>query len=61
MLESIWQLMQKEMAGLSPAGMQIFAANSGHLIQLEQPHVVALGIATVLEAVRHPDSVSLND
>lgn len=61
MLESIWQQMQKEMAGLSPEGMQIFAANSGHLIQLEQPDVVALGIATVLEAARHPGSAQLND
>lgn len=61
MLESIWQEMQKEMAGLSPEGIQIIAANSGHLIQLEQPDVVALGISSVLEAVRHPVSLQLYD
>ena len=61
MLESIWQEMQKEMAVLSPEGIQIFAANSGHLIQLEQPDVVALGISSVLEAARHPETVQLND
>jgi pimeloyl-ACP methyl ester carboxylesterase len=61
MLELIWQQMQKEMVGLSPEGMQIFAANSGHLIQMEQPDVVALGIETVLEAARYPHSIHLND
>lgn len=61
MLESIWQEMQKEMAGLSPEGMQIIAANSGHLIQLEQPDVVVLGISSVLEAAKHPGSVQLTD
>jgi pimeloyl-ACP methyl ester carboxylesterase len=61
MLESIWQEMQKEMAGFSPNGIQIIAADSGHLIQLEQPDVVALGISSVLEATRNPVSVQLND
>ena len=61
MLESIWQQMQKEMVELSPEGIQIIAANSGHLIQLEQPDVVVLGILTVLEAARHPGAAQLND
>jgi pimeloyl-ACP methyl ester carboxylesterase len=61
MLESIWQEMQREMAGFSPEGIQIIAANSGHLIQLEQPDVVVLGISSVLEAARHPETVQLTD
>jgi len=61
MLESIWQEMQKEMTGLNSEGIQIFAANSGHLIQLEQPDVVAMGISSVLEAAKHPGAVQLND
>ena len=48
--EQEWTRMQKELAGLSSNGKQVVAAESGHYIQLEQPHLVIEAIADVIEA-----------
>lgn len=64
MLELAWLQMQKELVKMSPQGKQIIAEKSTHLIQLEQPDLVANAVMSVINEVRHsridtenPDSV----
>ncbi len=52
MLETTWSDMQKELAGLTPKGRQIIAAESDHLIHLEQPEVIAAAIISVIQQVQ---------
>ncbi len=56
-LEAEWKKMQQELVKLTPSGRQIIADNSGHLIHLEQPDLVAAAILSVVEEVRqkNPD------
>ena len=51
-LEASWLEMQKELAELTLSGRQIIAANSRHMIHLEQPDLVASAIMTVVREVR---------
>ena len=58
-LEAEWMKMQHELARLTPYGRQIIAEDSGHLIHLEQPHLVALAILSVVEEARQASLNSL--
>lgn len=50
-LELEWKKMQREMAGFVPHGRQVIAEQSGHLIHLEQPDLVADTILSVVHEV----------
>lgn len=47
--EALWKQWQKEITQLSPQGKQIFAWNSGHYIQKQQPQLVIDAIYTVIQ------------
>jgi len=51
-LELEWQKMQREMAGFTSHGRQVIAKQSGHLIHLEQPDLVAESILSVVNEAR---------
>ena len=51
-LEQLWLALQGELAAQSPTSAQILARDSGHLIHLERPALVAYGIALVADASR---------
>jgi pimeloyl-ACP methyl ester carboxylesterase len=51
-LEASWLEMQKELAELTSSGRQVIAANSRHMIHLEQPDLVASIIMSVVKEVR---------
>ncbi len=48
--EILWRQWQHEMTKLSPEGKQIFAWNSGHYIQKQQPELVTDAIYTVIQS-----------
>lgn len=48
--EILWRQWQKEITKLSPQGKQIFAWNSGHYIQKQQPQLVINAIYTVIQS-----------
>lgn len=48
-LERAWAEMQKDLAASVPGGRQVIARHSGHMIQLQQPEVVAAAVRSVLE------------
>jgi pimeloyl-ACP methyl ester carboxylesterase len=47
--ELLWRKWQQEITQLSPQGKQIFAWNSGHYIQKQQPELVIDAIYTVIQ------------
>lgn len=47
-LEWEWQAMQKELAALTDQGRQVIAEESGHMVHLDQPELVAEAILAVL-------------
>ncbi len=51
-----WHAMQEKLVGLSSAGRQQVAENTGHFIHHDQPAVVVEAIRQVVEQVRNPDS-----
>ena len=51
-LEREWKKMQEEMAGFTPHGRQVIAEQSGHLVHLEQPDLVAESILSIVNEVR---------
>lgn len=55
-LEWVWQELQAELADLTPGARQVFATESGHYIQVQQPRLVIDAIREVVEAVRDPSS-----
>ncbi|HSW70013.1 MAG TPA: alpha/beta hydrolase [Gammaproteobacteria bacterium] len=48
--EILWRKWQREITQLSPEGKQIFAWDSGHYIQKQQPQLVISAIYTVIQA-----------
>lgn len=54
--ERLWREQQADLTTLLPHSRQIFAEESGHYIQLEQPDLVIDAIADVIEAVRDPNT-----
>ncbi len=52
LLEQLWIDLQSELAAQSPESAHLIARDSGHMIHLEQPALVAYAIALVLDAVR---------
>jgi len=48
-LEKAWAEMQADLAGSIPGGRQIMAERSGHLVQLDQPELVAGAVREVLQ------------
>lgn len=48
LLEETFRRLQAEMAGLSSRGRLLVAADSGHLIHLEEPHLVADAVRAAL-------------
>ena len=62
MLELAWLEMQKELAAMTPHGKQIIAEQSTHLIQLEQPDLVASTVLSVVKEVRNSsDGTNIGD
>lgn len=53
-LEHLWITLQSELATQSPAVAHLVALGSGHLVHLEQPDLVAYGIALAFDAVPAP-------
>lgn len=47
-----WQAMQSELLQLSTQSRQLFAAQSGHNIQLEQPEAAAAAITQLVAQLR---------
>ena len=47
--EREWRAMQRDLVHLAPRGRQVIAASSGHLIQLQQPELVADAIRQLLK------------
>jgi CubicO group peptidase (beta-lactamase class C family)/pimeloyl-ACP methyl ester carboxylesterase len=52
--ERLWSEQQADLVTLLPNSQHIFAEESGHYIQLEQPDLVIDAIAHVIQAVRDP-------
>ena len=50
-LERVWAELQAELAASIPGGRQLKAEQSGHLIQLDQPELVAGAVRDVLQQV----------
>lgn len=47
--EILWRKWQREITQLSPEGIQMFAWNSGHYIQKQQPELVVSAIYSVIQ------------
>ena len=58
--ESVWQMMQKELAALSTQGRQVIAGESGHSIHLDQPELVFNAVQEMLVKVRSSQN-DIND
>jgi pimeloyl-ACP methyl ester carboxylesterase len=52
--DSIWRILQTDLAELSTNSTHIFADESGHYVQYDQPEVVIAAIRQVVDAVRQP-------
>lgn len=50
--QEAWQALQPELAALSSDSQQIIAAESGHMIQLEQPDLVVEAIREMVDTIR---------
>jgi pimeloyl-ACP methyl ester carboxylesterase len=48
----VWQALQPELAALSSAGKQVIAAQSGHMVQFEQPDLVIDAIREMVGTIR---------
>src|SRR5579872_909732 len=48
--EILWRQWQQEITKLSPEGKQMFAWNSGHYIQKQQPELVISAIYTIIQS-----------
>lgn len=53
-----WQKLQRDQVRLSEGGCQIVADQSGHVVGVDQPKVVADAIRSVVEAVRNGSSAA---
>jgi pimeloyl-ACP methyl ester carboxylesterase len=51
-LDATWRNLQRDQVGLSAAGCQIMAAESGHLIPVQQPQAIVGAIRAVVETAR---------
>jgi pimeloyl-ACP methyl ester carboxylesterase len=51
--ELIWRQWQQEITKLSPEGVQLFAWNSGHYIQKQQPELVINAVYTIIQSVNN--------
>lgn len=49
-LEALWMSLQRELAAQSSRAAHLVARASGHLVHLDQPELVAFGIARVFDA-----------
>ena len=54
--ERAWQAGQTHLARLLPDARQVFATESDHYIQIEQPELVTAAIRQVVKAVRDPST-----
>ncbi|MGD9600432.1 MAG: alpha/beta fold hydrolase [Gammaproteobacteria bacterium] len=52
LLEQLWIDLQSELAAGSPEAAHLLVRGSGHMIHLEQPDMVAFGIALAIDAAR---------
>ena len=50
--DSVWQQLQRDLVELSQHGCLITAAESGHVVELDQPGVVVDAIRATVNAVR---------
>ncbi len=51
-LISVWRTLQQDQVQLSVRGCQVIAAESGHVVPIDQPSVVVDGIRAIVDAVR---------
>ncbi len=56
-LEQAWQAGQNKLAALVPGARHVFATESGHYIQQQQPELVINAIREVVTAVRKSDTL----
>jgi pimeloyl-ACP methyl ester carboxylesterase len=57
--DTTWRDLQRDQVGLSERGCQIVAAQSGHVVPIEQPQVVVGAIRAVVDAARGRNDVEL--
>lgn len=55
-IDTVWQVLQDELAALVPGARHVIATRSGHYIQLQQPELVIDAIRDVVDAVRVPST-----
>jgi hypothetical protein len=53
-----WQRMQTELLGLSSNSQQVFANQSGHNVEIDQPDAAVGAIEKMLELTRHEAAVA---
>lgn len=51
-IQDVWLTLQEELAGLSSAGTQLIAEDSGHAVHLEQPELVIEAIRDLVSRTR---------
>lgn len=56
--EKQWQAMQKELVQLSPQGRQVIAEQSGHMIHLDQPELIAGVIRDMVHGLRSQKAIT---
>jgi hypothetical protein len=54
--DSDWQRMQTELLGLSSQSQQLFANESGHNVEFDQPQAAVGAIERMVELTRHGNS-----
>lgn len=57
--DATWRDLQRDQVRLSPRGCQIVAAQSGHVVPVDQPQVVVNAIRAIVDTARGRDDVAL--
>ena len=53
--DATWRRLQRDQVTLSDRGCQVVAAQSGHLVQIDQPEIVVDAIRSIINATRRGD------
>ncbi|MCP5181860.1 MAG: alpha/beta hydrolase [Pseudomonadales bacterium] len=54
----VWDALQEELTGLSTNGRRVIADSSGHVVQFEQPDLLAREVTAFVKSLREPGRVS---
>jgi pimeloyl-ACP methyl ester carboxylesterase len=57
--DAAWQALQRDQVGLSQRGCQITAEQSGHVVSVDQPHVIVDAVHAIVERTRGRHDVPL--